>query len=265
MAVRIDQIPTFDELNQLVGMDRSMSFDRYFGSMRLTDSQKRQRIELAERLEDEFVYCLALLYYSYPDINEGLVKEIEQRYEDALKDIGVIAKDAKRIVLDASGEIRKDYELQAETFAANTVDATLNHKDDPYFYSEDRARLLAEGEASTIFNMIDYDAAELAGLTYKVWLTAGDNHVRETHAELEGVVKHIDEPFDVGMEQMMFPRDGSLGAGAEEISNCRCSVEYLEIGAALMGWESGAKTKAPLDYLAELYGDYDLDFLDELF
>lgn len=232
----VDQIPTFDELNQLVGMNRSEPFDRYFGAMRLSDEQKRVRIELAEKLEDEFVYCLALMYYSYPDIDEWMIGEVERRYIDSLIKIGVIDQDAEEIVLETSDELKKEYELQAKKFAADTVSVTADHKDDAYYYSEDRARLLAEGEASTIYNMIDYDAALIAGLYFKQWQTAGDNHVRDTHAELEGVIKHIDEPFEVGAEQMMFPRDGSLGAGAEEVANCRCSCEYLPFGAALVGW-----------------------------
>lgn len=237
MAARIDQVATLDELNQLVGMDRSEPFDRYFGTMRLSDEQKRVRIELAERLEDEFVYCLALLYYSYPNINESLISVIEQRYMDALINIGVIDRDAERIVLETSTELKAEYELQAKKFAADTVSVTADHKDEAYYYSNDRARLLAEGEASTIFNMVDYDAAMIAGLYFKQWQTAGDTHVRETHEELEGVIKHIDEPFEVGAEMMMFPRDGSLGAGAEEIANCRCSVAYLPLGAAIVGWD----------------------------
>lgn len=235
--VNIDQVATLDELNQLVGMDRSMSFDRYFGTMRLSDEQKRVRIELAERLEDEFVYCLALLYYSYPNINESLISVIEQRYMDALINIGVIDRDAERIVLETSTELKAEYELQAKKFAADTVSVTADHKDEAYYYSNDRARLLAAGEASTIFNMVDYDAAMIAGLYFKQWQTAGDTHVRETHEELEGVIKHIDEPFEVGAEMMMFPRDGSLGAGAEEIANCRCTVAYLPLGAAIVGWD----------------------------
>ena len=36
----------------------------------------------------------------------------------------------------------------------------------------------------------------------------------------------IFERFNVGNMQMMFPRDVSLGAGPEEIVNCRCSLRY---------------------------------------
>jgi HK97 family phage portal protein len=57
----------------------------------------------------------------------------------------------------------------------------------------------------------------------KVWLTAEDDLVRDSHAELDGVELDIDEPFDNGL---MFPRDPDGDAG--EIINCRCStIEFL--------------------------------------
>ena len=57
----------------------------------------------------------------------------------------------------------------------------------------------------------------------KTWWTAQDNKVRESHAEVHGVTVPFDEPFEVGDSLLMFPGDTSLGAGADEIANCRCS------------------------------------------
>lgn len=61
---------------------------------------------------------------------------------------------------------------------------------------------------------------------YHIWVSAGDNLVRDTHAEADGQVKPINEPFEVGDSLMMYPCDNSLGAGAEEIVNCRCMEEF---------------------------------------
>ena len=54
-----------------------------------------------------------------------------------------------------------------------------------------------------------------------------DDKTREDHVDVNGAVVPIDEPFIVGGYEMMYPGDESLGAGPEEIINCRCSVEYL--------------------------------------
>ena len=51
--------------------------------------------------------------------------------------------------------------------------------------------------------------------------------VRADHADVDGQVVDISRPFRVGKYMMMYPKDDSLGAGLEEIVNCRCSVEYL--------------------------------------
>lgn len=61
----------------------------------------------------------------------------------------------------------------------------------------------------------------------RIWRTAGDGKVRDSHAEMEGQeVSGLDEPFVTGNgAQLMFPLDDSLGAPAEDIINCRCDVE----------------------------------------
>lgn len=52
----------------------------------------------------------------------------------------------------------------------------------------------------------------------KVWLTAGDELVRETHADAEGQEVPIDQPFQVGDDLLMYPGDPD-GSDAEVI-NC---------------------------------------------
>jgi hypothetical protein len=63
----------------------------------------------------------------------------------------------------------------------------------------------------------------------KVWRTAGDGKVRDSHAAMDGQeVVGLDAIFvspDTGAE-FKYPMDDSLGAGAGEIINCRCLAEY---------------------------------------
>lgn len=57
----------------------------------------------------------------------------------------------------------------------------------------------------------------------RTWRATQDARTRDTHAEMDGQERGIDEPFDSPSgAQMMYPGDTELGAGPEEIINCRC-------------------------------------------
>jgi HK97 family phage portal protein len=62
------------------------------------------------------------------------------------------------------------------------------------------------------------DAAKLVPDLMKMWISADDDRVRETHVELHGDVVPHDEEFKNGLQ---FPRDPS-GPG-DEVINCRCT------------------------------------------
>lgn len=57
----------------------------------------------------------------------------------------------------------------------------------------------------------------------KMWITAQDDRVRDSHVELDGVSVELDSKFANGL---FFPRDPEGEAG--EVINCRCTtIEYL--------------------------------------
>lgn len=61
----------------------------------------------------------------------------------------------------------------------------------------------------------------------KRWRSASDSRVRESHAALEGTAVPNDEPFISPLgSRLMYPGDRSLGALAEDVIQCRCSVTY---------------------------------------
>jgi len=63
----------------------------------------------------------------------------------------------------------------------------------------------------------------------KVWIALLDDHTREDHVDADSQEVDDDEPFEVGGDQLMEPGDDSLGAGPDQICNCRCSSElYFE-------------------------------------
>lgn len=210
-----DDFQTWEELNQYVGMKRSEPFRQYFDTMEISKAQKRRRGVFAEKLEDEIIFLLALLFYMkkgdipQADINQ-LTNELTEMYRKAY----------------GTDKIDAEIESRARTFPIDIVLTTFRHDDEPYYYSADRARLLAEEEANTAVNHAEYEEAVADGYQYKTWHTQGDERVRQTHIPLDGETVPIDQPFQVGDYLMNYPRDDSLGAGLEEIANCRCSLEY---------------------------------------
>lgn len=209
-------IESYDELNELVGMNRSEDYEDYFGVMDLSDSEKENRIELAERLEDNFLLVLAFLFtvQQYQSVNWEMARErFESAYRDALSDAIIIDE-----YLDSY--IRR--------FSYDVTESTQNYVNDPYYYSFDRSRLMSENESNTVWNYSNFQTAIQNGYTRKQWIDIRDRKERETHRAVGRTIKPINEPFVVGNSLMMFPKDSeTFGASSSEIVNCRCSIRYF--------------------------------------
>lgn len=204
----------FDELNTLVSNKRSMSFEQFFGEMELTDDEIHQRIELAEKLEDGFLFVLALLFtmQQYNSVNwERARQEYENRYLLALSGFVVSTSYIQNYVRSMSYDI---------------MESTQRHQGEYYYYSPDRARYMAECESNTTRSYQCNEDALAEGKTMKRWITMGDKRVRATHKEVGGTSKPIGEPFYVGGSLLLYPRDFSLGASTAQTAGCRCSIEY---------------------------------------
>lgn len=207
-------VRNFDELNMMVGMKRSEEFSDYFGAMDLDENDEKKRITLAERLEDNFLLVLALLFTM-------------QQYESIeWEEIRVKFEMAYRNGLNGFIEIDEYLDLYIQNFSYDMVESTQNHIDEPYYYSHDRARFSAENESNSSWNYADYQAAIQSGKTKKKWVDVRDKRERETHRKVGGTVKPIGEPFIVGSSLMQFAKDTSLGASSSEIINCRCKTIY---------------------------------------
>ncbi|MBR1631347.1 MAG: hypothetical protein IJ680_05780 [Paludibacteraceae bacterium] len=188
--------------------------------MELSEEEIQERIELAEDLDDVFEYLfvlyLAMLKTGKNVDRDELVQTVLTRYRDVLYDNG----------LDIDERYPGMYGISQRS-SESIVDTTIAYGAlNDWYTSEDRAMFLAENEANTIANYEDLMDAIDAGYTTKTWVTMADRKVRETHRDLEGVTISIFEPFDVGGYQMMVPKDDSMGAGPEEIVNCRCSLAW---------------------------------------
>jgi len=86
--------------------------------------------------------------------------------------------------------------------------------------TDEQAVTIAVTETHTAFSTARQAQQEAAGVAYKEWLSAGDDRVRFTHSQIDGIVMPSDQPFAVGGALLMHPC--AEGGPAEEVINCRC-------------------------------------------
>lgn len=204
-------MPTLRKIDNL----NLISYDRYFGEMKIDNAEKSKRILLAELLEDDFIAILFLLGADLDVTNDVdkdfYVRQLKERYRASIKQFLSLSKDMEDYI-----------DLVCNSIIQTTID---NNSD--YFTSYNRAKTLAAEESNSVSNIEQYQKAIANGAKYKKWNTILDGRERGTHHISDGQTVKIDEAFDVGKSRMMFPRDTSLGADISEIAGCRCSVEYF--------------------------------------
>lgn len=61
----------------------------------------------------------------------------------------------------------------------------------------------------------------------KEWMCANSSNSRDTHKAADGQIVLLEDPFIVGGCKLMHPADSSLGANAEEVVNCRCTMRAV--------------------------------------
>jgi uncharacterized protein with gpF-like domain len=110
---------------------------------------------------------------------------------------------------------------------SNRIDGYL---DDIY---PNRAETVARTEVINASNAGAHQGAKMVGVARtKTWLAIEDTRTRNSHHPqpfgVGGQVKKFDEPFVIPPSnvKLMWPGDSSLGAGADEVINCRCTQIY---------------------------------------
>lgn len=205
---------SFDEVNKLSTTRKAIPYETYFGEMPLTKKQKEERISLAEDLEKAFTYAIILMLtmVQYEAFDLAVAETaIAKRYMQALK---------------GHMDTESDYiQWYVPNISKEIARATMDHMDDPYYFSRDRASFIAENESNATSDYKDYSNAIKNGSTKKTWITMKDTRVRPTHVEVDERTIDIDDLFLVGNSFMRFPHDALL-ADPEELVGCRCVVKY---------------------------------------
>ncbi len=224
-----------DEVNK-----RSIPYKDYFDVMNLSEKQKRDRIEFAERMEDELfiIFSLFSSLRDYSVVNDNFIKKhLKDAYLSVVKSFDVpvdmyilsVATQFANDFVDVTRKHMNKLENKLPTgktlseLVALGVVITLA---DAWYLSEDRIKFNSENEANTILNYKEYQEG-IARFKYKTWHTENDDRVRDTHIPLEGETIPVGDFFVVGESLMRYPKDYEFAEdNPEELVNCRCSVSY---------------------------------------
>jgi HK97 family phage portal protein len=88
-----------------------------------------------------------------------------------------------------------------------------------------RAARIARTETACAMNFGSYATYKTEGVGKKEWLATQDDRTRDEHADADGQVVPIDDPFDVGGNALQYP--GDPDGDADEVVNCRCSLNPI--------------------------------------
>ena len=209
----------FDKLNTLGLVEipeermRSEPYETYFGDMYLTEMQIEDRIAIARLLEEPLRNWLLLIMLG---LASGLTIYEEARQELLENLIALSIADVEYL----------------EMLADDITDSTRRHENDDWYWSEDRVLFISENEANTIMNGTEFQEARNRGMRRKQWIGVGDFRERETHLELNDLIIQIDEYFQIGEAQGLYPKDvispcTTLPEHPEELVGCRCCIVYL--------------------------------------
>lgn len=214
-------VSSYDELNIGPNNRRSEPYKEYFSKMSISDKEKQERIAFSEKMEEVVLYILALIettIESGETKREYIKTQFYDKYLDVIASYMLIDTYIKQYVNDTTKQI---IDITFERLSSEDKSIT-----DDYYLSNDRAMFILECEANSILNYRQYSKAVKSGKTKKKWIDVGDKRERKTHLEVGGITFPIGEPFSVGDSLLQFPKDTSLGASADEIVNCRCSIQY---------------------------------------
>ena len=200
------QLYEFDQLNNI----RSEPIEEYWEDTGLSEERIERRKEAAYRFFEMMIWYFLLL-------------ELGTSYEDA----GPMLADEYMVAMAELGLLDERLATYAPIFAEEINRVTREREGEPYFTSEDRARIIAENEASGDVGWEELREAIEEGYTMKTWHGVLDKRERETHVESEGQTVGILDYFNVGAAQLLYPRDETNGAEfPEEVINCRCFCTF---------------------------------------
>lgn len=87
---------------------------------------------------------------------------------------------------------------------------------------------IARTEVTAAMNGGSLEYYKAIGAKTKTWLSASDEHVRESHRELHGQTVGINNKFNIPSSGFSLDKPGDTDAPASEVVNCRCTMVTRE-------------------------------------
>lgn len=172
------------------------------GVLGLTAKQNQRVTDAAQELSSG----------SRSDLNSYLSRPLRDKRFD--RSISKYAKDAKPVPQEIAKPALDSYRNRLLAYRAKVIGRTET------MTAINRAKHAA-------FQQAIADGKIDATKVTKIWRSAHDARVRQSHAVLDGKRVGFDEPFASPIGNFLqFPMDTSMGATADDIIQCRCQCEY---------------------------------------
>jgi HK97 family phage portal protein len=211
------------------------------------DALRRRIRKAIDKLEDDYIsgYTGALAGVVEAGYSSALKLPFELPNQDALQAIRERNASRRSSLLEARGIdhfalINEKTTDDIIDIIGDAMERSLQPKDiadliKEYFKSDNqlyRATRIARTETLTASSVGQAaamkDAEKAIGEKLKkMWLTVGDNRVRDEHVKVEGEIVESDEKFSNGL---MYPRQP--GGEPENVINCRCSWVMVPVSEA---------------------------------
>ena len=193
---------------------------------------------IKKEIDEAYIRKVIMDYFDDMDVDDederaDMAIKLEKAVRDMFDDVYKKTKEAViaafiyqyTMIVKVSGYAGNEEHIKK--VCEDVVNSTLEKLDVEYTTSVERSITIAETETNNAANYTEYLQAKEAGKTFKVWETMRDNKVRDTHVEIDGMMVGIDDMFQVGNAEMLFPCDEENAYDhPEEIVNCRCHVTY---------------------------------------
>lgn len=120
--------------------------------------------------------------------------------------------------------IDKVRDVIAKSIAGGLSDQEIQHAMlDAGIFTPARALNIARTESAMMNGQVNYETLREFEIDEHVWVTAGDDAVRQAHQDVDGEVRKIGEDFVVGGVPMK--HSGDPAGGPANVCACRCQTE----------------------------------------